>query len=207
VPQISAIKPQKKKKNRFNIYLDGKFVFGLPAEILVKENLSVGRELSSREINNLIFKNRLGKSLDRVYHFLSYRPRSEREVWDYLKKKEVDRKVAGKVINKLEKLGYIDDLEFTRWWVEQRSIFRPRGKRALMMELWQKGVEQEVIDQVLDELVDETVLAKKAVKKKIVTWQKLPWRERRRKLSDYLARRGFSWEAIKEIVDDSSING
>ena len=206
MPFITAIKPQKKRKNRFNIYLDGKFIFGLPVEALAKANLSVGRELSSQEVNDLIFKNELGKSLDRVYHFLSYRPRSEKEIRDYLKKKEVDEKVTEKVINKVKKLGYIGDLEFTRWWVDQRSTFRPRGKRALMMELRQKGIAPEIIDQVLGESVNEVVLAKKVVKKKMAILQKLPFWERRRKLSDYLARRGFSWEVIKKIVDDSSIS-
>ena len=206
MPFITAIKPQKKRKNRFNIYLDGKFVFGLPAETLVKANLSVGQELSSQEVNDLILKNELGKSLDRVYRFLSYRPRSEREIRDYLKKKEVNKKITEKVIDKAKKLNYIDDLKFVHWWVEQRSTFRPRGKRALTAELRQKGIAPEIIGQVLEESVDEVVLAKKAVKKKIVIWQKLPLWERRRKLSDYLTRRGFSWEVIKKIVDDSAIS-
>lgn len=206
MPFITAIKPQKKRKNRFNIYLDGKFVFGLPAETLARANLSVGRELSSQEVDDLLFKNEIGKSLDRVYHFLSYRPRSEREIRDYLKKKEVGEKIVEKVMNKVKKLGYVNDLEFVHWWVEQRSTFRPRGKRALVMELRQKGIAPEIIDQVLSESVDEAVLAKKAVKKKMAIWQKLPFWERRRKLSNYLARRGFSWEVIKKIVDDSPIS-
>jgi len=201
VPFITAIKPQKKRKNRFNVYLDGKFVFGLSAEILAKSNLSVGRELSAQEVNDLVLKNEIGKSLDRVYRFLSYRPRSEKEIRDYLRKKEVEEKIVEKVVSKVKKLGYVDDLEFVRWWVEQRSTFRPRGKHVLTIELRQKGVAPEIIDQVLGESIDEVPLAQKAIQKKINEYLKLPPRQSRQKIVTYLQRRGFSWETIEKILN------
>jgi len=201
VPFITAIKPQKKRKNRFNVYLDGKFVFGLSAEILAKSNLSVGRELSAQEVNDLVLKNEIGKSLDRVYRFLSYRPRSEKEIRDYLRKKEVEEKIVEKVVSKVKKLGYVDDLEFVRWWVEQRSTFRPRGKHVLTIELRQKGVAPEIIDQVLGESIEEVPLAQKAIQKKINEYLKLPPRQSRQKIVTYLQRRGFSWETIEKILN------
>jgi len=205
VPFITAIKSQKKRKNRFNIYLDGKFVFGLSAEALAKANLSVGQELSRKEVDSLIFENELGKSLDRVYHFLSYRPRSEKEIRDYLKRKMISDDLSGKVIAKVKKQGYLDDLEFVRWWVEQRSTFRPRGKRALVAELRQKGVAPEIIDKVLSDVVDEVSLAQKAIQKKINEYLKLPSRESRQKIAAYLRRRGFSWETIEKVFDKEGI--
>jgi len=205
VPFITAIKPQKKRKNRFNIYLDGKFIFALSAEILAKSNLSVGRELSDQEINDLILKNEIGKSLDCVCHFLSYRPRSEKEIRDYLRKKEVEEKIVEKVVSRVKKLGYLDDLEFVRWWVEQRSTFRPRGKRALRAELRQKGIAPEIIDKILNSVVDEVSLAQKAIQKKINEYLELPPRKSRQKIAAYLRRRGFSWETIEKVFDKEEI--
>jgi len=202
VPFITSIKSQKRKKNRFNIYLDGKFVFGLSAEALAKVNLNIGQELSFQEINDLIFKNKLGKSLDRVYHFLSYRPRSEKEVRDYLKKKKIDEEITEEIIDKVKKLGYINDLEFAHWWVEQRSTFRPRGKRALRVELRQKWIAPEIINEVLNSITDEVFLAQKAIQKKMEIYKKLPLRESRQKAVAYLQRRGFSWETIKKVLNE-----
>ncbi|TSC54136.1 MAG: regulatory protein, partial [Microgenomates group bacterium LiPW_16] len=106
------------------------------------------------------------------------------------------------VWKKLQSLNYINDEEFARWWIEQRATFRPRGKMALRVELRQKGVEKEISDKVVSEKVDELSLAKKAVAKKLKIYQNLPSQEFCQKMTAFLARRGFSWETIKEVVDE-----
>lgn len=201
--RITDIRPQKKKK-RFNIYLDQKFAFPLSAEELVKSGLEIGQEISEKDIRILRDKETKNKLYERVLRFLSYRPRSEKEVRDYAEGKirslrapsfakasEGKQKIIEEVIGKLKKQGLIDDEEFARWWLEQRSRFRPRGKIALKIELKRKGVSQEIIEKIINQKFDELVLAKKAVKKKVKGEQKI---------SQYLARRGFSWETIQKLL-------
>ena len=85
--QITAIKPQEKRKNRFNVYLDGQFALAISNELLVSEGLKVGQELSFEKREELVAKDRLGKAQDQIYRFLSYRPRSKNEsVMDYPEK-------------------------------------------------------------------------------------------------------------------------
>ncbi|HUS59999.1 MAG TPA: RecX family transcriptional regulator [Nevskiaceae bacterium] len=201
MPRITKISPQKNKK-RVNVYLDGKFAFGLPTETLVEVGLAVGQELSEKETEALIFKNEFQKLLDRAYHFLSFRPRSEKEIKDFLKKKGVTEKISEKIIKKLKKLGYLNDLEFTSWWIEQRNLFRPRGKIALKMELRQKGVDQEIASQVIEKKVDELPLAKKAAQRKMKAYKNLPPREFYQKMAAFLSRRGFSWSTIKMALEE-----
>ena len=86
MPLITAIKAQKKKE-RYNVFLDGEFGFGIDAEALLKEKLAVGRELKDQEIKGLRDQAEFNKSYEKALNFLSYRPRSEREVRDYLEKK------------------------------------------------------------------------------------------------------------------------
>ena len=206
---ITDIKPQKNKK-RVNIYLDGKFAFALPAETLVKAGLKLGQKLSEKQIENLIFKNEFQKLLDKVYRILSLRPRSEKEIEDYLKKKiwkfredqsKTKDKMIGEIISVLKEQKLIDDLAFAAWWVEQRAAFRPRGKMALRMELRRKGVDQEFIDEAIKK-VDELSLAKKAAQKKLKAFKKLDPHEFREKMSAFLARCGFSWGVVKVVIDD-----
>lgn len=130
------------------------------------------------------------KLLDKAYRFLSFRPRSEKEIKNYLKKKKAPDKIAQKIIDELKKQKLIDDLEFAYWWVEQRNTFRPKGKIALQVELRQKGVDREIAQRVIDETVDEFALAKKVFQKK--------------KAPALLARRGFSWATIKKVLDKSA---
>ena len=201
--KITKIKPQK-TRSRVNIYLDGKFAFALPLEALAKRGLKVGQELTERQIENLIFKSEFQKLLGKALRFISLRPRSEKEIKDYLGKKLPNQHAAaslvGRILTQLKKLGLLDDSAFVAWWLEQRSIFLPRGKIALKMELRQKGINREIIDKALGQ-IDEIPLAQKATAKKMKTYGKLKPLEFRQKMGAFLSRRGFSWETIKSVVD------
>jgi regulatory protein len=201
VPLITDIKPQKNKK-RFNIYLDGKFAFGLPAETLVKVGLKIDQEISEKKIETLIKEDEFIKFYDRVLKFLSYRPRSEKEIQDWFKRKKVGSETQKLIEKKLRRYHYLNDQEFTRWWIEQRMTFRPFGKRRLSLELRQKGISKEIIEEQLDSLKNEELsqLAEKVAKKKLKVLENLPYFEARQKLTAFLARRGFRWEIIKEVV-------
>lgn len=198
VPQITKIKSQKNQK-RINIYLDGKFALGLDADNLLKAGLKVGQKLSQKQVDDLIFKNEFQKLFDKTLRLVSRRPRSEKEIRDYLKKKKTSPKITEEIIKKLKRIKQINDQEFANWWVDQRVTFRPKGKFGLTMELRQKGIEENLIENAVKK-IDELSLAEKLAQKKVRLLKNLPREERYQKLSAYLVRRGFSWETIKTIV-------
>ena len=204
--QITAIKPQEKRKNRFNVYLDGQFALAISNELLVREGLKVGQELLPEKREELVVKDRLGKAQEQIYRFLSYRPRSEKEIYDYLGKKKLKDEEKEKIIKKLKEEKLIDDLEFARWFLEQRQTFRPKGSYALRQELRQKGIGEKIIDQVLPNREEELSLAKKALVKAEKKYASFLGREKKEKLMAYLRRRGFSWEAVKKAVDEREEN-
>lgn len=205
MPQITDIRPQKTRRlgmARFNVYLDGKFSFALSDEVLVRENLKNGQQISEEKVKKLIKENEFGKIYDRILKFLSFRPRTEKELLDWFGKKNVGEETKKMVWEKLGDLGYINDEEFARWWIEQRISFKPMGRYAIIRELRQKGINQDLIARTLDSLkvqVSEIDLAKRAAEKKMKIYKKLPFPEFRQKISAFLARRGFSWETIEEV--------
>ena len=141
--------------------------------------------------------------------FVSFRPRSEHEFREFLTKKLTKWKVTGhvlldKVVARMEELGYADDEKFAVWWVDQRTAFKPKGNRFIKMELKAKGVSEAVIDSVLASRGSQSLLeaARKAVEKKMSLWVKLPIFERKKKLYDYLGRRGFDFEIIRKLIDE-----
>lgn len=149
---------------------------------------------------------------DRYYNraiwYLSRRPRSEKEIRDKLIEKKVPPEIIDTVIIKLTKEKFLNDFEFVRWWIEQRSKFRPRSLRLLKLELKQKGIDQEVIETVLSNRSDEELRindnesAKEIASKK---WPKYQGMERDviyQKLGGFLARRGYGWEVIKRTIDE-----
>jgi len=200
---ITAIEPQKRKKDRLNVFVDGEFAVGLSPEIVFKEGLKVGQRISSPKLKKLIKENELDKVLNKVYKFLSYRPRSEKEITDYLFKKKANPFLTALVIETLKRQKYLDDREFALWWVEQRLKFHPVGKHVLRKELFKKGINKEIVDEVVScqlSVVSLRNLALKIAQKRALRYKADPT-ELRRKMGSFLARRGFDWETIKEVVD------
>lgn len=201
---ITALEPQKKKKNRVNIFVDGEFAVGLSQDIVFKNRLKAGKEISSQQLEQLVKENELDKILLKVYRFLSYRPRSEKEIRDYLAKKKTSVLLTALVIKTLEKQKYLDDKEFASWWVDQRMQFRPVGEWVLKAELLQKGISKKIIEEMVNgqwSIVNSQDLALKAAKKKLRRYKGLDQIEFRRKMGNFLARRGFDWETIKEVIE------
>jgi regulatory protein len=200
MPTITAIK-QQKKKDRVNVYLDGEFGFGIDLDNFVLLHLKVDQELTEKEVEEIVKKAEFQKTLDRVLRFAMVRPRAEKEVRDYFRRKKVHESLKEKLFEKLRHLELLNDEKFAKWWIDQRQAFKPKPKRILIQELRLKGVDKEIIDEVLgQEVVDEEKIARDLIEKKAYKWKNLPGREARLKTSQYLAGKGFGWDVIEKVV-------
>lgn len=145
---------------------------------------------------------------DRYYNlslrFLSYRPRSEKELVDYLKKKKIDEVIQKKIIDKLKSYNFIDDTAFAKFWTEQRIKFKHKPLRVIEYELKQKGIDRSLIDEVFSEFSDKKSLdlasAKKLAEKKLDFYRNLDPKKRNEKAVNYLLRKGFSYDIVKKVL-------
>ncbi len=200
---ITQISPQKHNRKRMNIFLDGKFVFSLDKELLIRLNLKENQFLSRQQVAEILKENELDKWYDRSLRFLSYRPRSKKEILSYLKKNEVGEALTKLIIDKLTKNKLIDDREFAQWLVSQRQGRQARGKKALEWELQQKGIAQEMIEDVLGRQVNEKSEFANALKIAEIKLGKLKrenLQKRKEKLAGFLLRRGFNWEVVNQVL-------
>lgn len=195
--KITALKLQKRNRNRVNVYLDDEFAFGLSR--IVAAWLHTGQELSEEKIAELKAKDGVEVALQRALNFLSYRARSEKEVRQNLTKHGYDEPVIDEIIERLKRGGLLNDADFAEQWVDNRSEFRPRGRQVLRLELRQKGIPDEIISSTLEPL-DETELAFRAAQKKARRYRELEYPDFRKKMSGFLARRGFHYGIISEVV-------
>jgi regulatory protein len=197
--KITALKIQKKNNNRVSVYLDHEYAFGLSR--IVAGWLEVGQQLSEEKIMELKAKDDVEVALQKALNFLSYRPRSEKEVRQNLKIKHgiIEEDIIDLIIERLKSGGLVDDSNFAELWVENRNEFRPRGSRALRTELRQKGIDEEIIALSLKDL-DEDKLALKAARKQSRKYKQLEWDQFRKKLTGFLARRGFPYGVISEVT-------
>lgn len=195
---VTALEVQKKNKERVNVYLDGEFAFGLT--LIDAARLRKGQILSDDEIAALKHADEIAQGYERAVQFLSYRPRSIAEIRRNLAEKEIDEAVIDQVIARLENQGYVDDLAFARFWLNNRQEFRPQGARALRFELREKGVASSVIDEALAEF-DTSEAAYRAAKDRARRLRGLDKRTFRNKLGMFLTRRGFDYDVTRTVID------
>jgi len=147
----------------------------------------------------LLDSNSLQDCLNAAYHYLSYRPRSEGEIKQWLQRRGFADEVAEKTITKLREQNLSDDFAFARFWKENRLSFRPKSKRLIKKELRDKKVAAEIIEQVTEDIDDEAI-AYKLSSSRMSTLAKLDYPDFYRRLSSYLAYRGFGYEVIKHTA-------
>jgi len=197
---ITRLVQGKKNPNRVNVYLDGEFVLALSIDEVGKRGLKKGLELSEEQIEELISNDTNDKAYGKILNYISYRPRTTKEVRDRLKQYEVeDRETEDQLIKRLAEKGYLDDVAFARWFIESRNVHRPRSHRMLAQELMLKGVNKEDIALAMDSANGEETSILKVLNKKLGEHRHLESVERQNILG-YLGRQGYSWELIKEVV-------
>ena len=198
--KITALRVGRGPRKRINVSLDGRFAFSLEAEVALKEGLQVGQELSVSQIEALTRCDHFHRCLNTAAHYLSYRPRSEFELRERLHQRGFDDDSVAAVLAKLKEQGLVDDMAFAQFWKDNRESFSPRSQWLTKLELRQKGVASNIIDQIADTIDDEDSAYRAALSKA----RSLPpddYQSFRRRLSDYLKRRGFGYGVINHTIE------
>lgn len=199
---ITAIKAQVKNPDRVSVYIDQTYAFSLSYNQLLDQKIHSGQQIDQARLNELKRASDLGKMYERSLMFAMLRPRSQKEMRDYFRRKKWDASDAEHVLQKLVAKGYINDVSFARSWVQNRAINKKMSKRKLVLELKQKGVSEEIIQGTIDssEFNESTALSELIAKKR-----KLARYQDQQKLMQYLARQGFGFDDIKRALQDTSL--
>lgn len=207
---ISSVVAQPKTRRhlgtRVNIFIDEKFSFALAIELALDYGLRPKFVITPQLLDEMLRRDGDARALTRALNFISYRVRSLKEIRDKLIKDEFPEVVVDRVLERLQKSGQLNDENFAAMWVENRTLSRPRGARALQQELRQKGVDREIIAASLPDVDEEIANARRALEPKLRLWENFDDKAKRDKCLAFLARRGFSYgvsnAALKQIADD-----
>lgn len=197
--KITKLTTGKSRQNRVNVFLDGKFTFSLLAEVAVKEGLQLEQELSPSQIKALVGSDRYHRCLNTAIRYLGYRPRSESELRQRLQQRGFDIDCIEKTLATLKEQGLVDDAAFARFWIENRESFSPRSRWLNKLELQRKGLDSSTIEQVVGE-VDDSDSAYRAALNKARRLSLSDYQLFRRRLGEYLKRKGFGYEVINETI-------
>lgn len=203
MPVISKLAVQKKRENRVNVYLDGKFAFGCNKRVVERFELKAGLELSEADVERILEGEMQQGCFDRAIQYLSRRMHSRKELEQKLRKADfADQNIAA-AMDRLTKLGYLDDAEFARQKLlsGQRKLM---GSRRVMQELRKSGVDgstaqRAIEDHFSDEGAKES--AQTLIDKNLARLSRLDVVTAKRRLIGLLQRRGFDYETIKPMVE------
>lgn len=198
--KVTAIRAGRRSGKRVNVFLDDSFAFSLETEVALKENLQVGQELSEEKVEALRGADLFQRCLNAAFRYLSYRPRSEAELMERLKRRGFEADMVEAVLARLREQGLVDDLAFAQFWKDNRESFRPRSQWLTRLELRQKGVAKAVIDQVVADVDDEDN-AYRAAQSRAHRLPESDYQGFRHRLGEYLKRRGFGYRVITHTVE------
>ncbi|MCD6520550.1 MAG: RecX family transcriptional regulator [Anaerolineae bacterium] len=196
--KVTALRVQKGRRRRVNVFLEGEFAFSLHPMVAAK--LARGQELDEEAIAKLKEEDRLESAYENALHYLSFRPRSEHEISRHLLEKGYTPDEAAQVLERLRRVHLVDDREFAQFWVENRERFRPRGPWVLRAELRQKGIAAPIIEEVLRSL-DEETSALRAAEQAMRRYRHLDEATFRRRMLGFLQRRGFSYGVARQVTE------
>ncbi len=201
---ITGIEPHRRRPDEWHISLDGSYAFTLDGATLVAEGLAVGAKLADEDIARLRAAADERRVYDSALSFLTARPRSRAEVRRRLLRPRPNRQppapdVVDRVLARLERMGLLDDREFSGFWVEQRERFSPRAASAVRFELRQRGVAREITEEAVDSEQDE-VRALAAGRQRLRSLGGLDYETFRDRLGPFLLRRGFSYTIARQVT-------
>lgn len=207
--EITALEPQK-RKGRLNVFVDGQFIMGIGESVAADLSLRVGREITPEKLREIAGAEEVHKATEAALVLLEVRARAKREIEMRLSQKGYEESIISRVIEKLIRLGLLDDAQFAAQWVEAKTRVggsRPVGRRRLSSELYAKGVAKDQIAEAVAAVTgaDELVLARAAAAKKVRSVPTDPeaLQAERRRLMGFLQRRGFGWETVKLVTRET----
>lgn len=198
--KITALRTGKGRRQRVNVYLDGQFAFSLDSEVVAREGLQTEQSLSPEQVEALVESDQHQRCFSAATRYLSYRPRSESELRDRLRRRGFDAATMEAVIGRLKEQGLVDDTAFARYWAENRESFSPRSRWLTRVELRQKGIADDTIVSAVD-VIDDEASAYKAALSKAHSLRQVNYVDFRRRLGEYLKRRGFTYGVISHAVE------
>lgn len=199
--RITRLETQKHDNERVSVYLDDAYAFGIKKEVILRHNLHEGDEISEEKIYEILLVEERTKAKEKALSLLGYRARSTNELKKKLSEKGFSERTIDRVITDFKRVGLLDDTQFAAMYVRSRMLQRPMGKRLLKQELRQKGITEDIIDPVLaDEYGEESEVevARKLIlkKRKKPLGDDISAQKEKKKLYNFLVRRGFDWEVI-----------
>ncbi|MDQ2086780.1 regulatory protein RecX [Herbivorax sp. ANBcel31] len=199
--KITSIEKNKKNKKMFSVFIDNSYAFSISEEDYFRLNLYEKSSISEEEIDDIKKYIALKSVKSSAIKCISFKMLSEKELFHKLALKGYDEDVINIAIDELKSMGYLNDMMYAQKFVYDRMKLKPKSKKVLSMELKNRGISRDIIENVLDNLdYDEDVVIERLLRKKFGKYD-LTDSKILKKAYSFLLHRGFNFENIKYVID------
>lgn len=201
-PTIQAIHVVSVGSPRRRIELDSGETFSVDVSLVVRFDLRAGTVLDPVRRETLLNEDARIRAKSAAFDLLRLRSYSTHEMATHLRRKGFSEPVVADTLDALKALGYLSDEKFAREWIETRLQRRPRSKLVLEKELRRKGLDRTTIERALRTLSaeDEHRTALELARRQYARYRTLPRDVAKRRLYEFLLRRGFSYELTRDVL-------
>jgi regulatory protein len=196
---ITSLERQRRRR-RVNVFVDGRFALAVGLDLAAERGLHTGMTLSEADLLALREAEVGQRAYEAGLRLLAYRPRSEREMRQRLARRGFGRPLIDDTVERLRRLGYLDDDAFARYWTESRNHLSPRARRLIQSELRLKGIDSETAAEASAEVCDDDA-AYRAAARRLRSLAGLDFPSFRERLGGFLRRRGFSYGVARRTVE------
>ena len=193
-------------KTKYRIYLDGEPAFilykGEMKKLDIREGQSISRETEERIRSEILLR----RAKLRAMHLLEDMDRTETELRDKLRRGEYPDDVVEKAIDYVSSFGYIDDVRYAENYILGRKDLKSR--REIRAVLAKKGISGEDIEQAFSACYSEDSEAeavRRILRKRKFSPESAD-RAQMQKMYGYLARKGFRYEVIRQVIQNADEN-
>jgi len=197
---ITSVERQLRRRQRVNLFVDGQYTLSLALSLAQEKGIHPGMTIDEVELQGLRAEDERRTAYEAAINLLSYRPRSEKEIRQRLRRRGVAPEVIDETIERLRASHYLDDAAFAQFWRESRETLSPRSGRLIRSELLFKGVDIDTATSTVEGLDDEEA-AYRAAAKRLKSLDSGDYDVFRRRLGGFLTRRGFSYDVVRRTLE------
>jgi regulatory protein len=203
---ITQLTVQQRHAQRVSVFLDGTFAFGVSVDLMLEFGLRVGRQLSLEEQEHLKAAERLLVARAKALQYLAYRPRTAHEVRQKLRQSGFEEEIVTQVMERLQARGDVNDAAYAQAYLKTRLDRRGEGPQRIRRDLQRRGIHQALLHETLQQCLTAEDMLAAARTQAARRWPRLAREadpaKRRKKLGDFLYRRGFPYELVQQVMQE-----
>lgn len=199
---MKKISKIKKINNKYTIILSDNSSLSFYSDTLIKYNLLKPREISDKELEEVINYNNYIEAYNKALTYISYKQRTKKEIKDKLCNYSIE--VIDKVIKKLDELGLLDEKKYIEAFINDQINLGNKGPYYIRKELEKLSLDSDNIDEILNNIKEDIWIEKikKIIAKKINTNRNLSKERLYLKIKNDLIILGYSKNIIDKVLNE-----